>query len=324
MSNVLLVQSKENESPLESLLLDFGYEVESFSELGDVLKGINSKRFDLVLCSSCQGNHDGFYVFKSIKSFLEELFIPFFLVLEREVLKEELMIVHDLGIDNVIFKPFQPESIKSKLERALKKKTDVNLYKVLDFKTYFQSTLTPMIWVKDEKIQSINYAVGKIFGSQAEDVLDKKVEQVFELKGNESTRLSYFKFKHQVANECYLNSISAKLATPLLFDLFLFRGKFSGISEFLMELKINSGESTLKPKKSKIIGEEYGSMELTARENEVFHLSEEGFPLKLIAEKLQISRRTVERHRANIMQKTNSNSMIEAISKIRNYEFHNS
>jgi DNA-binding NarL/FixJ family response regulator len=49
------------------------------------------------------------------------------------------------------------------------------------------------------------------------------------------------------------------------------------------------------------------------RENQVLHLSMEGLPIKIIADRLSISDRTVEKHRSSMMAKTNSNNMIEVI-----------
>ena len=49
------------------------------------------------------------------------------------------------------------------------------------------------------------------------------------------------------------------------------------------------------------------------RENQVLCLSMEGLPTKIIADKLSISDRTVEKHRSRLMEKTNSNNMIEVI-----------
>jgi len=49
------------------------------------------------------------------------------------------------------------------------------------------------------------------------------------------------------------------------------------------------------------------------RENQVLHLSMEGLPIKIIADRLSISDRTVEKHRSSMMVKTNSNNMIEVI-----------
>ncbi|MFH1075363.1 MAG: response regulator transcription factor [Pseudomonadota bacterium] len=54
---------------------------------------------------------------------------------------------------------------------------------------------------------------------------------------------------------------------------------------------------------------------LSLREQEVFQLLAEGLPIKVIAEKLCISRKTVESHKYNIMEKLNVTSMVE-ITKI--------
>jgi DNA-binding NarL/FixJ family response regulator len=51
----------------------------------------------------------------------------------------------------------------------------------------------------------------------------------------------------------------------------------------------------------------------SGRENQVLNLSMEGLPIKIIANKLSISNRTVEKHRAKLMEKTNSKNMIEVI-----------
>ncbi|HEY3390416.1 MAG TPA: LuxR C-terminal-related transcriptional regulator, partial [Prolixibacteraceae bacterium] len=52
----------------------------------------------------------------------------------------------------------------------------------------------------------------------------------------------------------------------------------------------------------------------TKRENEVLCLSMEGLPIKMIADQLSISDRTVENHRAKLMEKTNSKNIIEVIA----------
>jgi DNA-binding NarL/FixJ family response regulator len=67
----------------------------------------------------------------------------------------------------------------------------------------------------------------------------------------------------------------------------------------------------LPRKEAKITDAQYGS--LTAREQEVLRLLAEGLPSKKIAEKLFISPKTVENHRANIMNKLDLHSTIELV-----------
>jgi DNA-binding NarL/FixJ family response regulator len=51
----------------------------------------------------------------------------------------------------------------------------------------------------------------------------------------------------------------------------------------------------------------------TAREIQVLNLSMEGLSIKVIAERLNISDRTVEKHRTRLMVKTGASNMIEVI-----------
>ena len=67
----------------------------------------------------------------------------------------------------------------------------------------------------------------------------------------------------------------------------------------------------LPGKETKINDTLYGT--LTAREQEILRLLAEGLPPKEIAEKLFISPKTVENHRANIMNKLDLHSTLELV-----------
>jgi len=51
----------------------------------------------------------------------------------------------------------------------------------------------------------------------------------------------------------------------------------------------------------------------TRRENQVLNLSMEGLPIKIIADKLSISTRTVEKYRTKLMEKSGANNIVEVI-----------
>ena len=80
----------------------------------------------------------------------------------------------------------------------------------------------------------------------------------------------------------------------------------SAVSAQVVETLMN-----LPGKETRIIDAHYGA--LTAREQEVLRLLAEGLPTKEIAEKLFISPKTVENHRANIMNKLELHSTIELV-----------
>jgi DNA-binding NarL/FixJ family response regulator len=66
---------------------------------------------------------------------------------------------------------------------------------------------------------------------------------------------------------------------------------------------------------------ETGSQKLTQREKEIVKLITEGMSSPEIAEKLFISHRTVENHRANIMSKLKVRNTIELVRKVLDDEF---
>ncbi len=51
----------------------------------------------------------------------------------------------------------------------------------------------------------------------------------------------------------------------------------------------------------------------TKRESQILCMTMEGLPIKAIADRLAISDRTVEKHRASLMEKSGANNMIEVI-----------
>ena len=80
----------------------------------------------------------------------------------------------------------------------------------------------------------------------------------------------------------------------------------SSLSATVVENLINS-----PVKETRIKNEEYGS--LTPREQEIMRLLAEGLPPRTIAEKLSISPKTVENHRASIMNKLSLRNTMELV-----------
>lgn len=72
-------------------------------------------------------------------------------------------------------------------------------------------------------------------------------------------------------------------------------------------------ELTQRVSKQRITSKKNNYDELSKREHEILKLLCEGLSKKEIAKKLNISERTVEKHRENLMSKTNTNSTIALV-----------
>jgi DNA-binding NarL/FixJ family response regulator len=83
-----------------------------------------------------------------------------------------------------------------------------------------------------------------------------------------------------------------------------------------VELKKQASEilKSLIPSKQKIKKATAFSKDIfTKREAEILELSATGTPIKHIADRLGISIRTVEKHRSNLIHKTKTNNIMEAV-----------
>lgn len=105
-----------------------------------------------------------------------------------------------------------------------------------------------------------------------------------------------------VVKESAAEGLLKGVETVLEGDYFLDNAVSSQVVETLMKLPA---------KETKITDAHYGS--LTAREQEILRLLAEGLSPKEIADKLFISPKTVENHRANIMKKLNLHSTIDLV-----------
>lgn len=105
-----------------------------------------------------------------------------------------------------------------------------------------------------------------------------------------------------VVKESAAEGLMKGLETVLKGEYFLDSAVSSQVVETLMKLP---------GKETKITDAQYGT--LTAREQEILRLLAEGLSAKEIAEKLFISPKTVENHRANIMNKLDLHSTIELV-----------
>ena len=92
------------------------------------------------------------------------------------------------------------------------------------------------------------------------------------------------------------------------------------IQSFDVDLSHPDSKNKYKNLNGYLTDNQFTPVHLSKREKEILQLSCKGTSIKQIAEKLNISDRTVEKHRTQIMEKTGSKNIIEVIL----YSFKNS
>lgn len=251
-----------------------------------------------------------------------------------------------LGADDYIVKPFNNVDLVTTIEKRLGKFKAIKENSNREFDRLFDLSPEGILIFDGKTVYKSNSAFRKLINYDQEDMsgvsLDKlldsesfqKLVKSFPLKKDENNELF-----NGTVNLVRINSeeIQMKLVVSE-FDKFsnytLYIGLLSSINrstsayngnQFVAEVcsLLNRENITiteaLGEKITNIFRQNSGKLKnpknnsFTTRENQVLHLSMEGYPIKNIADRLAISDRTVEKYRTKLMEKTKSSNMIEVI-----------
>ena len=319
LKNLIIFHSPEMQnSGLDVLLKDKGFNVVQVSRVDIVIKKIIDDEVDLLICPYKINSESGFSIFNRLKPFLLKNAIPFFLLMEKYD-EKGIMIGLEIGIDNFIFYPFNYDSIEQKIEQALNKRMEVNVFALNHFKKYFSTSEVAMFYLEKNEVIRVNDAFCKLANRKREEIEHQYFDWLFSINGHTENEFNYRRFTDGVADVCKLKNVTCCNTNGFKYNVSLHRGNQFNINSVFAEIiPINnsSGNDEPQPNEAKLVSRLDRAKDmfgLTKRELEVFHLSAKGLPVKQIAIDLGIAERTIEKHRSNIMRKTATRSILEAI-----------
>jgi two-component system alkaline phosphatase synthesis response regulator PhoP len=330
--NILLIESFETDNILlRQVLNENGYQTQSVNEIEHAIEKIMNHPIDLVISENKINEMNGFAVFKTLKKYLRNNGIPFFLVFDRFE-KEDMLIGLEIGIDNFIVSPINKDTVCYKVESQLNKRNELDIFKLGDFLAYFHTSSVAMFYVDENKITLVNESFYRLHNGCAANILDLLVESVFNISQNKQNELNYRRFQNGIINHCKLDRLNCSNNTNHCFDISFYRCKNQGAKEAFAEMvpsfipgtnnnvsgnETGQSQGKTNPSDAALYRLNVENIKLTKREHQIFEMSKNGQPIKLIAVELGLSERTVEKHRANIMAKANAKNMIEAIVNIQ-------
>lgn len=328
-NTILVLQSRKSYDPtLASILNQFGYSVINAWRIETALENISEGNINLIICWQTLNEEMGLSIFKHLKPFIHKTGIPFFLVLESYN-RYDIEIGLEMGIDNFIILPFNPESIHAKIQDAFAKRTDLDFLNLKHFKNYFLTSSVAMFYVDKNVVRNVNEAFCELVNQPKGKIIDKPVDLIFNLTENPENELKYKRFRSGLSDTCKVEPVSCYSKNKITYNISFYRGNQATDSSVFAEvLPVNMHqlyEEELpqtsvpyidsSPQASILSSAE--SVQLTSRELDVFKLSAQGLALKQVAAKLNVSQRTVEKHRSNIMRKTGTHSIFEAILSLQ-------
>lgn len=297
---------------------------------------------DLILCDINMESIDGYQVYNVLKESSLIDHIPFIFISGNSEL-DDIRFGLDLGADDYFAKPFNAEVLVQAITKRIcrfKKLKDVGKR---EFDALFQLSPNGIFLFDEHAIFDANPALIHILGLKSDNLTSYSIKDIID-------PVSFHGIEDRI-NRCskgLLNSFSemvylrseGKNKTEVKLFISVYE-KFTGYSLMIGLVTLYKSRrdaegfetEVLKVLKSeKVVASEMLGKHLTdvfkrqslvlenqtheffsKRETEVLCLSMEGLPTKLIADKLSISDRTVEKHRANLMEKTNSKNIIEVI-----------
>ncbi len=329
---------------LKNVLTAYGYDALIANSGAEGIQKAYEFSPDLILCDINMSPIDGYQVFNILEDSSVTNKIPFIYITGKSDL-EDIRLGMELGADDYIVKPFSNEELlKSIKVRLAKYEKLVNIGKS-DYQALVELSPDGIFIFDGETIYEGNNAFFATTGFSPDDLKRIAFEDIVDEKSYVSIQSKVLKcakglmksFDEQIniitADE---KTISRKLYVTASQK---FRG-FTLLIGLLESVEVNQFEydrlvTILSEEKVDITGKlatklqrafEFPALKsvtseratiatsiFSKREQEVLRLSCQGLPIKIIADELCISDRTVEKHRASLMEKTGSKNIVEVI-----------
>ncbi len=266
---------------------------------------------DLILCDISMPGLDGYEVFKTLQDISTTSTIPFvFLTAKTE--KEDIRMGMQLGADDYITKPFDYDELLTAIntridkQEKLLKAGDEKFYTLID-NSFFGACI-----IKDSIINYTNTKLAKILNYDKDLITGKDflnfVSEEDKIQVSEKMRKCNKEIHASMQIEAYMeNSDGRKIRAELMGRLINIKGKknlIMNVRELLRE----------KPAINKETKEIKDKVNLSSREEEVLYYICKGLSNNEIAKELFISNRTVDKHRASLISKTNSKNTAELVA----------
>lgn len=330
---------------IKSILSFNGYEVCTANNGATGIEKIFEYNPDLILCDVIMNPIDGYKVLKILKDNSLNYRTPFVFISGNSSISE-VRFGMELGADDYLVKPIKTEELITSVENQFNKYASLLDIGNKRFRALFELSPNYIFIFDGYCFFDVNSSFSEFFRIDTRYITSHTIEEILDQTSYASIRDKIQRCKMGILEKfdefvtvnlpdgskfnmtLYVSRSEKNVGYSLLLGLLITRNT-SGLkfdhNKLLKELLLALREENvtvsnrLTQKLSCLVNNVENSTKIeinnffTNREIDVLHLSIEGLSIKQISEKLQISDRTVERHRAQLMEKTNSNTMIEVI-----------
>lgn len=309
MQKVLIVEDditlRENTS---EFLKEEGYEVFTAD---DGVKGIQLAIEiipDIILCDISMPKMDGYEVCKTLQNVPTTNSIPF-IFLTAKTQKEDQRQGMQLGADDYITKPYDYDELLKTIKIRLEKRERIVRASEEKFHALIDNPLTGVFIYQQNNFAYVNSKLSEILGYSKFELHLMSIE---DLSGTEDNDNAFEKFHNclkGVQNNVhtqfkFVKKDNAVVCVELYATSIRIKGKDALIGNIIEE------KSTSSAIQYKILKQ---NVKLSDREIEVLRLICQGLSTSEIADKIFLSQRTIDTHRANLIAKTESSNTADLV-----------
>ncbi len=349
--NILII---DDYSPLLEEMAEFlemeGFHVETAKNGAEGVQKALLQPPDMILCDILMPELDGYQVYNVITKIPQLSTVPFIFITAKAT-PEDYRKGLDLGVDDYLTKPFTLTQLLSTIEKRFEK---INKYKSLKeeiINYFFTNPLLSIFIIKNDKLTFINDKFKQFTGYSIMELNKIKPEKIILGNGDvifHNIKLLLLGIKKQYQTDVTFLSKSRQVKKATVYFSALLIDKDVAVIGSCVEKQItqqaltqtSSYENTfndfvnfLNESNKKELSKEFSvlyeqmladqeikmkivknKIKISKREKEVLKLICQGYKNKEIAEKLFISSRTVDNHRANLLRKTNTKNSAELVA----------
>ncbi|MBN2664760.1 MAG: response regulator [Bacteroidales bacterium] len=323
-----------------------GYKVETAKNGAEGVQKAITIEPDMIICDILMPELNGYQVFEAISQIPSLSAIPFIFLTARAT-SEDYRKGLELGVDDYLTKPFTIDALLTTIDKRFEK---IEKYKsvkqdVVEF--LFSNPLLGVFIYSDNKFIFVNEKLAKVSGYSLHDINNLEFKDFIignYIEAQKIANLLKAGIKKEYNTEIGLLKKDKNVVELSLFvKSVVFEGKNSFIG-CLVEKEEKNGNSLLEPSIAKFvdflsttnnkeISDEITSLynqmktkdsienravikkiKISKREKEILEHICKGFTNKEIADKLFLSARTVDNHRANMLAKTKTKNTAELVA----------
>ena len=298
MKKVLLIESDPKLlDKTARYLIDKNYDVTTTNEGSFGVQKALEITPDIILCDTDILGLSGYEIFNTLQQINSTAIIPF-VFLMNEISAQDARAAMNLGADDYLEKPYELEDVYKLIKIRLEKQEKILGLADEKFNTLMEHSSDGIFIYQDEKLSYVNKQFCNLVAYSKKDLLGMNLVNII--------------YKDDI--HLLIDKISRCLKgihKDILIDLRAIRGDQKIVNVTLSGSIISfNGKKNIvgSIRLNKIIEQEFvpckNGVSITLREKEILKLICQGLSNTEIADDLSISARTVEGHRANLLNKT--------------------